>query len=194
MMPKGFQVKPRETDSEGRVKCIRCYAFRPLNEFREKKKSPGVRERVCKPCNTDRASAQERLKLDQSKAYSSYRSSKNYDLRRFKRYPDLTIEQIETLFKLPCIYCDRNDQRMTLDRIDCAKPHDISNVLPSCSRCNVFRRDMPFAGWLKVAKAIKECDKLGYFDGWNPGDRFLESWVKAGRKIKYERLTKGEVK
>lgn len=58
---------------------------------------------------------------------------------------------------------------MTLDRIDNSLGHLQSNVLPSCERCNMVRRDMPFPAWLVVSKGMKEAYESGLFEGWVGG-------------------------
>jgi hypothetical protein len=55
---------------------------------------------------------------------------------------------------------------MTLDRIDNTIGHVKTNVKPACIRCNLLRRNMPYAAWLMLVPAVKKARKFGLFDGW----------------------------
>lgn len=79
---------------------------------------------------------------------------------------DLTLEFIESLIGLPCSYCGDTALQMTLDRIDNSQGHNRSNVVASCIRCNMIRRDMPHDAWLLIVPAIRNARKLGMFGDW----------------------------
>lgn len=79
---------------------------------------------------------------------------------------DLTKEDIVRLVADGCRYCGETSLRMTLDRQDNAIGHFLSNVVPSCVRCNLTRGNMPYKAWLIVAKAMREARESGAFEGW----------------------------
>ncbi len=55
---------------------------------------------------------------------------------------------------------------MTLDRKDNTLGHVMSNVVPSCYRCNMFRRDMPYEAWLIMAITMREVADRGLLGDW----------------------------
>jgi hypothetical protein len=114
------------------------------------------------------------LKADADRS-ASYRQ-KNPDLailidsrrsdKRAGRENSLTRDFIAEQISKGCDYCGETELRMTLDRIDNAKGHTQSNVVPCCIRCNYTRRAMPYEAWLVVAKGMREARGLNLFNGW----------------------------
>lgn len=90
--------------------------------------------------------------------------------RRSKRDNDLTIEFITGAISEPCRYCgDHEMSQMSLDRIDNSIGHITTNVVPSCIRCNLIRRDMPYPAWLLVARAVRAARDEGLLGDWMKG-------------------------
>jgi len=79
---------------------------------------------------------------------------------------DLTKEQIETLIAGGCSYCGETGLRMTLDRVDNDRGHELDNVVPACIRCNYARRDMPFEAWSQLTDGMRRARELGLFKSW----------------------------
>jgi hypothetical protein len=89
--------------------------------------------------------------------------------RKRGRANDMTRPLIKELIKDGCLYCGETTLRMTLDRIDNTKGHIKTNVVPACVRCNLLRRDMPYAAWLLLAPAVRQVREQGVFGTWIPG-------------------------
>lgn len=79
---------------------------------------------------------------------------------------DLNLAFVEEMISHPCTYCGETEMRMTLDRIDNTIGHTMKNVKTSCYRCNVTRKDMPFAAWLFVAEGMRSARKANAFGEW----------------------------
>ena len=85
---------------------------------------------------------------------------------------DLTLEYVKSMLSQPCSYCGSSGPEiMSLDRIDNSLAHSVGNVVTSCYRCNMFRRNMPYDAWLIVSKAVKVAEERGLLDGWSIGPR-----------------------
>lgn len=79
---------------------------------------------------------------------------------------DLDLEFIRSLIALPCSYCLRKTDRMSIDRIDNAIGHIKTNVVPACRRCNSIRNSMPIEAWLVVVQGIRIATESGSFGDW----------------------------
>jgi hypothetical protein len=93
------------------------------------------------------------------------RDSKQYD-KRNGYHNDLDLPFIENELAKGCFYCEETEIQITLDRIDNNKGHSKDNVTPSCIRCNLIRRNMPYDAWVVVAEAIKIARMNGLFGMW----------------------------
>lgn len=113
-----------------------------------------------------RLAAQQRRRVNVAATILS--DCKRSDKKR-GRENDLDLAFIQSKVDGPCSYCGDIEIRMTLDRIDNDKGHVRSNVVGACERCNYARRDMPYAAWLLIAKAMREARELGLFQGWTGG-------------------------
>lgn len=82
---------------------------------------------------------------------------------------DLTLEFVQQELAKDCQYCGGRDGRMTLDRMDSTIGHLQSNVVASCERCNMLKKDMPFEAWLVLVPSVKEAFKGGLFGSWVGG-------------------------
>ena len=87
--------------------------------------------------------------------------------RKRRRKNDLTKQFIEASIQEGCRYCGESHLKMTLDRIDNSKGHTKRNVVASCIRCNIIRRDMPYEAWQFLVPRMREARKRGLFQGWN---------------------------
>jgi len=87
--------------------------------------------------------------------------------------PDLDKEFVESLLSRGCEHCGATREEITigLDRIDNALGHAKQNVVPACVRCNLTRKDMPWAAWLLVAPGMRAAREKGLFGMWVPGNR-----------------------
>lgn len=79
---------------------------------------------------------------------------------------DLTVSGVAEIISKPCVYCGETEIRMTLDRIDNEIGHVFANVVGACVRCNLIRRHMPFAAWMRIAPVIRQAREEGLFQGW----------------------------
>ena len=91
-----------------------------------------------------------------------------------EKYKDgnLSYEDFYRLSQMPCYYCSRAllNNRLTkpkisnpiiykyngLDRIDNTLPHLLSNVVPSCWRCNWTKSNLPINSFIDWIKQIKQ--------------------------------------
>lgn len=78
----------------------------------------------------------------------------------------LSVQEIENIISVPCSYCGESKLRLTLDRIDNTKGHTLDNVVCSCIRCNLLRRDMPYEAWLELRSGLKSAREKNLFRGW----------------------------
>ena len=96
------------------------------------------------------------------RAYNLYAAYVGYDVKYFGVTPDITPEFIvEKCFSenSVCNYCGCSDWKLLgLDRISNNRPHNQSNVICSCRKCNTSRHSKKVDEWLKI-KGIE-------FDDW----------------------------
>jgi hypothetical protein len=163
---KGTAAKPRVYPQS---KCKKC---------RNERDKVRVLERKQENNGVDPVRARTNAKLSRMRADGQfvdrwiYIDARSSD-RKSGRENDLTREFIRESIKLGCRYCGDVSSRMTLDRIDNDIGHLQSNVVPACFRCNLTRRDMPYAAWLLVAKGMREARETGLFGTW-PGNNFRD--------------------
>jgi hypothetical protein len=89
--------------------------------------------------------------------------------KRHGRSNDLTVAFVERLIASGCAYCGETKLQMTLDRIDNSIGHLMTNVVSACVRCNLMRRDMPYAAWYSMLPAIRFARESGLFGEWRGG-------------------------
>ena len=97
-----------------------------------------------------------------------WRDSRANDKKK-GRENNVTREFIAALIENGCSYCGEAEIRMSLDRIDNSVGHLQGNVVAACIRCNLVRRDMPYAAWLVVAKGMRAAREEGLFLSWKGG-------------------------
>jgi hypothetical protein len=108
------------------------------------------------------------------------------DCKRIDRVKGLGENDLDRLFLIPtisngCSYCGETQGRISLDRIDNEQPHNKSNVVPCCFRCNMIRGSMPYEAWLVVAPAVRVAKELGLFGNWRARPSY-----KAGNRVASE--------
>lgn len=172
--------------------CCRCKEMKPREAFGTRKVPKGDRTyRItrCKKCEVLRVSekavrhphsAKERRKrstvkiLAQDKHDRLHRvkverfivkDSKAYDAKRGLKN-DLKSDGVLDIISQPCVYCGESEIRMTLDRIDNDLGHVFANVVGCCVRCNMMRRHMPYAAWMRIVPSIRAAREEGLFQGW----------------------------
>lgn len=96
-----------------------------------------------------------------------YKDLKQYDRKHGLAFA-LTIAWIASNIQR-CSYCDEEQLRISLDRIDNALGHTQDNVVASCARCNFLRRDMPYQAWIAIAPSVKVARLAGLFGSWVGG-------------------------
>lgn len=162
--------------------CTHCSRDRGIDLFEVT--STGYLRRTCTPCRNQSRSNRERqdpkLKASRLESNRSFSKSKRkraphvyilYDCRASDRKKglgenDLTVELICSVIAQGCQYCGETGLRMTLDRIDNDLPHNRSNVIPCCIRCNYLRGSMPHAAWLHIVPAVRSARENGLFGDW----------------------------
>ena len=163
--------------------CTSCNVEKEESSFHLRKKNSLSRHAKCKLCTSkyqkdkiaslngeelvayrakDRAKQQSRRA---NRATAILVDSKSSDRKRGFSF-DLTRPFVEQMISCPCSYCGADDIEMTLDRIDNSKGHLMDNVVSSCVRCNMVRRDMPHRAWLTVAKGMREAREANLFGEW----------------------------
>lgn len=108
------------------------------------------------------------INRQQDIAVAILKDCRNSDSKRSLQN-DITVDFIRSLVKQPCSYCGETELRISLDRIDNAIGHLISNVVAACERCNYLRRDMPYETWLVVAVGMRAAREGGLFGAWTGG-------------------------
>ncbi len=88
---------------------------------------------------------------------------------------DLTREFVDDALAKPCTYCEDTEAWMTLDRIDNSLGHTQANVVPSCYRCNMIRRDMPYEAWIMFKDTLKQVREAGLFASWQSRSPLVRS-------------------
>jgi hypothetical protein len=161
-------------NSSGPTKvCKRCRKPKPIGSFWRRSGANGKTyfRPTCGTCygKVVAPGNQERLKKYRQDgrmlAYFVKNNAKSADKKK-GRENDLDLEFVKTMLVLPCHYCGRHTQFMTLDRIDNSVGHIRTNVVTSCRRCNQTRNSMPFEAWLVVAEGMKRAAELGLFGAW----------------------------
>jgi hypothetical protein len=176
--------------------CCICKKQKPINEFHTQTHLGGRRVRsFCIECERERSKLRRPQKLEESKRYnakykdvvSARRSLKRMDPknrckniladcksidRKTGNENDMDVGFIKQLTERGCSYCgiSPNEVLMTLDRIDNSLPHNKSNVIQACIRCNIIRRDMPYYAWMAIVPAVKSAMLSGLFGDWVPGN------------------------
>jgi hypothetical protein len=107
------------------------------------------------------------------------------------RSNDLTYDFIKQEVEKPCTYCGTTSRVRALDRKDSAIGHTMANSVACCVRCNLIKRDMPFAAWAVVAVAVRSAEEMGLLGDWCPGN-FLKNTPAYLARAEDERKAKAE--
>jgi len=154
-------------------KCKKCKSDKPVTSF-GKLQGGKYRRRTCSACCKKR----ERIGKENSRNESSrvYRrenpirsilyDSRGSDRKKELLGNDLDFNFVEDITSRGCSYCGDLTGRISLDRIDNAKPHTKNNVVPACFRCNYIRNSMPYEAWLHIVPLVKSAKELGLFGDW----------------------------
>ena len=90
----------------------------------------------------------------QGRATNLLTSYRQFDMRRFGLYPDLTQEDIIRICfseGSKCIWCGNDNWReLGLDRLTNEKPHSVGNVMCCCSKCNTQRHRRTLGEYLEL--------------------------------------------
>ena len=176
--------------------CCECQTEKPIEDFYSKGTSKYTGktyfDSYCKPCAISKSSARGKTRVysTEEKARKSRVSGEWHKGRRSNketrhlslwedyrksdqkkgRINDLTKDQVKDLLSKSCFYCEETEN-MSIDRIDNDLGHLLSNVNPSCMRCNLVRGDMPYEAWLTVTEGMKKARTMGQFSNWYPKRR-----------------------
>lgn len=114
--------------------CAKCKEWKTVDEFGKRFDRPlGLRSK-CKVCdNIIRMQDKRSFRLTQ------YR----HGAKRRGISFDLTVEEFNTLWQLPCNYCGSEIQEIGIDRVDSTQGYRIDNVVPCCAICNTMKLALP---------------------------------------------------
>lgn len=80
---------------------------------------------------------------------------------------NISLEQISTLLKQNCYYCEESDiTKLGLDRIDNNLGYLLNNVNTCCTTCNLLRRNIPYEAWIIMSKEMKCIREKGLLQNW----------------------------
>ncbi len=70
---------------------------------------------------------------------------------------DLSSYRFEEMIRMPCHYCGAEAKMYNgIDRMDSNDGYTENNVVPCCSICNLFKRDLPYEGFLELIRKIAQ--------------------------------------
>jgi len=146
-------------------KCIKCGKTKSIEEFghfKVKKKYDYVRK-ICTRCMSNA-----RIVYNKNHRFKqTYQNCVKFN-KLFGIKCDFSPEFVENIINQPCAYCDDNEVKIGLDRIDNDKPYSKHNIVPCCIRCNYIKRDMPTRAWNMLHPEIKKIREQGLFGSWCP--------------------------
>ncbi len=61
------------------------------------------------------------------------------DKKKNRSICNLTKQEFLDILQAPCTYCESNEDKISLDRIDNSRGHTKDNVVPCCRLCNTAR-------------------------------------------------------
>jgi hypothetical protein len=163
---------------EKRGRCKKCHGNRTTEYARKRRRTPEGRAAFNNKWREMRTNPERR-------GYFILRDARHSD-RRNGRQCDLTRQIVDELVTRECTYCGARHMLMTLDRIDNAIGHLVSNVVPACVRCNYLRRDMPYEAWLAIVPAVRSAHENGLFGDWIGGNSRKRNQAGPGTVLKTE--------
>jgi hypothetical protein len=167
--------------------CKKCFNPLPESEFYSNNTNGRqYKKKICKKCDNERRGSQPFKKRKRSPEHLRKNAIKDMEQRRTPNFRaafvlkasksmdrrrgwtnDIELEFIRGELERGCTYCGEMDVlKIGLDRIDNDKPHISSNVVAACRRCNLFRRDMPYAAWIAIVPAFRSAKDAGLFGDW----------------------------
>ncbi len=169
-----MHVNPLNTEKTRQ--CHRCkgvFLATADNFLRDKSRPLGLAYE-CKPCHRTRKAGRdnrsdrwanhtpEQRAKAVARQYKYNRSEKGracFLRQAYKRIDacDMTVAEVLSLIRQPCVHCGTTDSPRGLDRIDNALPHLKSNVAPACAPCNFARGDrFSFAEMQEIGAVIRK--------------------------------------
>ena len=177
-------------------RCSCCGLPKLLEEFHKNKTRVNGRDGRCKGCSNRHHARYYRANKEKKRAYSKdwWRENKrrvNRTRAAHRKDPanrakfivkdagdadrkkglenDLSEDFVRNLLVGGCSYCGETELQLTLDRTDNTVGHVTTNVTVACLRCNMLRRDMPFAAWKFLVPSIRRARTKGLFENWSGG-------------------------
>jgi len=138
--------------------CPACYNAKKKASNKAYRSRPGIKEHYNK---RERDSRKDPLYRASWIVKDSKKSDKRSGLEN-----NLTVEEVNRIISNSCSYCGEDKLKITLDRKDNSIGHTINNVVPCCIRCNMIRRNMPYAAWTHIARAVREAREMSLFGNW----------------------------
>ena len=174
-----------EDPTFGKHTCRKCHKTEPEVRFHRRRVDGKYYKRhLCHLCIVEYRKQFPKAKRNRDSANRSKRERRRDPKRRAgviltdariadkrkQRDNDLDLQFISGLINDGCQYCGERELLIGLDRIDNSVGHTKANVIAACSRCNWFRRDMPFAAWIKLSPVLREIREAGLFGNWVGGN------------------------
>lgn len=72
---------------------------------------------------------------------------------------DLTMEEFEKLWQLPCSYCGSSIDFIGIDRMDNELGYIAGNVTPCCTTCNLTKRNMSAEDYIALCAKVTRHNK-----------------------------------
>jgi hypothetical protein len=169
-------------DYKPRKICKGCWKVKPITSFPfiHGKTYKKYRRSICYSCEEKRKRKRnpKRKEYIQRKRKRAREDRGETALKTARRHCrkrgiecDLTSLFVARILKQGCKYCGEKELLMTLDRIDNTKSYTKDNVNPSCIRCNLARRDMPYKAWEFLLSGLAAAREAGAFGDWLGGFR-----------------------
>lgn len=80
---------------------------------------------------------------------------------------DLTLEGVRALIALPCFYCGKKSSG-GLDRLDCKKGHEMTNIVSACYKCNLILTTLPYQCKLELREGLRRIHEKDLLKDWEP--------------------------
>lgn len=144
-----------------------CGEWRSIEKFGRHRTSVGGRRNTCSTCEGRRAYRNSRsTAIKAVRAYQARhpdrvalvkRAGRRHRHGRILPGPGVTTQEFRDLIKMydgRCAYCGRPYETMDhVTPISRGGLHIVDNLVPSCSKCNSTKRNMPYADWAQLLKA-----------------------------------------
>ena len=86
---------------------------------------------------------------------------------------DLTLEESRLAFSLPCFYCGHSEKErgVGIDRKESDRGYEKTNIVSSCTQCNLFLADIPFEAKILFRDALRQCREKELLKNWKPMEK-----------------------